>query len=48
MVDMDDMIKEILYCGECDLIREDFVPETYPEDLQCDCSTRGEHEYLFW
>lgn len=48
VAELDNMIKKILYCGECELIRPDFVPETYPEELQCGCEEDTENEFLFW
>jgi hypothetical protein len=50
VVDIDDMVREILYCSDCELIKSKFVPDTYPEELKCtgveDDST--DNEYLYW
>lgn len=50
VVDLDDMVREILYCSECDLIETKYVPEDYPEELKCtgveEDSTNN--EYLYW
>lgn len=50
VVDLDDMVEEILYCRECDLIESKFVPDTYPEELKCGCVEEDstDNEYLYW
>lgn len=49
IVDVDDMVSDLLYCGDCELIEPKFVPEKYPDELKCSC-VEGEtnNEFLFW
>lgn len=50
IVDLDDMIKSILYCDECGLMDSKFAPDNYVEEMICNCETvdDGDDEYLYW